>query len=174
MSLLMSPSDLYTLLSTARRKYTNLLTNKLSCMRSDSQVLGEYGMAHFSEWGNTKGKDYCIFFNSQWARLPQDLSKAVSRNLHFTHKQINSDWNCSVQFIITMLALIHPLLFFRHGCRLTISPPLYCAPPLMYLRAASQTASQWWWEEIALSMKRSDWPRWMVPRDYWSSAKIDW
>uniref|UniRef100_A0A671M7U6 Signal peptide peptidase-like 2B n=1 Tax=Sinocyclocheilus anshuiensis TaxID=1608454 RepID=A0A671M7U6_9TELE len=24
-----------------------------------------------------KGKDYCIFFNSQWARLPQDLSKAA-------------------------------------------------------------------------------------------------
>lgn len=41
------------------------------------QVLGEYGMAHFSEWGNNKGKDYCIFFNSQWARLPQDLSKAA-------------------------------------------------------------------------------------------------
>ncbi|XP_048020419.1 signal peptide peptidase-like 2 isoform X2 [Megalobrama amblycephala] len=41
------------------------------------RVLGEYGMAHFSEWGNTKGKDYCIFFNSQWARLPQDLSKAA-------------------------------------------------------------------------------------------------
>lgn len=85
----MSPSDLYTLLSTARRKYTNLLTNNLICMRSDSQVLGEYGMAHFSEWGNTKGKDYCIFFNSQWARLPQDLSKAVSSNLHFTHTHTN-------------------------------------------------------------------------------------
>uniref|UniRef100_A0A671MFA1 Signal peptide peptidase-like 2B n=2 Tax=Sinocyclocheilus anshuiensis TaxID=1608454 RepID=A0A671MFA1_9TELE len=41
------------------------------------QVLGEYGMAHFSDGGNSKGKDYCIFFNSQWARLPQDLSKAA-------------------------------------------------------------------------------------------------
>ncbi|XP_056334530.1 signal peptide peptidase-like 2 [Danio aesculapii] len=41
------------------------------------QVLGEYGMAHFSDWGNINGKDYCIFFNSQWARLPQDLSKAT-------------------------------------------------------------------------------------------------
>uniref|UniRef100_A0AAR2J5H3 Signal peptide peptidase-like 2B n=1 Tax=Pygocentrus nattereri TaxID=42514 RepID=A0AAR2J5H3_PYGNA len=40
------------------------------------QALGEYGMAHFSEWGKSKGKDYCIFFNSQWARLPQDLNKA--------------------------------------------------------------------------------------------------
>uniref|UniRef100_A0A673MTN7 Signal peptide peptidase-like 2B n=1 Tax=Sinocyclocheilus rhinocerous TaxID=307959 RepID=A0A673MTN7_9TELE len=40
-------------------------------------VLGEYGMAHFSDGGNSKGKDYCIFFNSQWARLPQDLSKAA-------------------------------------------------------------------------------------------------
>uniref|UniRef100_A0A671MAH2 Signal peptide peptidase-like 2B n=1 Tax=Sinocyclocheilus anshuiensis TaxID=1608454 RepID=A0A671MAH2_9TELE len=56
---------------------TNLLTNNLSCIRSDSQVLGEYGMAHFSDGGNSKGKDYCIFFNSQWARLPQDLSKAA-------------------------------------------------------------------------------------------------
>lgn len=35
-------------------------------------------MAHFSDTGESKGKDYCIFFNSQWARLPQDLSKAVS------------------------------------------------------------------------------------------------
>ncbi|XP_051556409.1 signal peptide peptidase-like 2B isoform X2 [Myxocyprinus asiaticus] len=44
-------------------------------------VLGEYGMAHFSDWGN-KGKDYCIFFNSQWARLPQDLSKAVRLQIY--------------------------------------------------------------------------------------------
>lgn len=46
----------------------------LSCL----QVVGEYGMAHFSDKGKSKGKDYCIFFNSQWARLPQDLNKAVS------------------------------------------------------------------------------------------------
>ncbi|TRY56211.1 hypothetical protein DNTS_028538 [Danionella cerebrum] len=44
---------------------------------SPLQVLGEYGMAHFSDWENSRGKDYCIFFNSQWARLPQDLSKAT-------------------------------------------------------------------------------------------------
>uniref|UniRef100_A0A672KAT4 Signal peptide peptidase-like 2B n=1 Tax=Sinocyclocheilus grahami TaxID=75366 RepID=A0A672KAT4_SINGR len=49
----------------------------LCSIYSDSQVLGEYGMAHFSDGGNSKGKDYCIFFNSQWARLPQDLSKAA-------------------------------------------------------------------------------------------------
>ena len=46
----------------------------LSCW----QVVGEYGMAHFSDKGKSNGKDYCIFFNSQWARLPQDLNKAVS------------------------------------------------------------------------------------------------
>ncbi|KAK5860235.1 hypothetical protein PBY51_021726 [Eleginops maclovinus] len=40
------------------------------------KVVGEYGMAHFSDMGKSKGKDYCIFFNSQWARLPQDLNKA--------------------------------------------------------------------------------------------------
>ncbi|KAM9349085.1 signal peptide peptidase-like 2 [Symphorus nematophorus] len=40
------------------------------------KVVGEYGMAHFSDKGKSKGKDYCIFFNSQWARLPQDLNKA--------------------------------------------------------------------------------------------------
>lgn len=34
-------------------------------------------MAHFSDKGKSNGKDYCIFFNSQWARLPQDLNKAV-------------------------------------------------------------------------------------------------
>uniref|UniRef100_A0A8D0AW89 Signal peptide peptidase-like 2B n=1 Tax=Sander lucioperca TaxID=283035 RepID=A0A8D0AW89_SANLU len=33
-------------------------------------------MAHFSDKGKSNGKDYCIFFNSQWARLPQDLNKA--------------------------------------------------------------------------------------------------
>ncbi|TNN58054.1 Signal peptide peptidase-like 2B [Liparis tanakae] len=40
------------------------------------KVVGEYGMAHFSDTGQSTGKDYCIFFNSQWARLPQDLNKA--------------------------------------------------------------------------------------------------
>ncbi|KAM9429075.1 signal peptide peptidase-like 2B isoform 1-T1 [Salvelinus alpinus] len=40
------------------------------------QVVGEYGMAHFRNKGQSKGKDYCIFFNSQWARLPQHLNKA--------------------------------------------------------------------------------------------------
>lgn len=43
------------------------------------QVVGEYGMAHFSDKGKSKGKDYCIFFNPQWAHLPQDLNKAVSQ-----------------------------------------------------------------------------------------------
>uniref|UniRef100_A0A7N6F916 Signal peptide peptidase-like 2B n=1 Tax=Anabas testudineus TaxID=64144 RepID=A0A7N6F916_ANATE len=33
-------------------------------------------MAHFSDKGKSKGKDYCIFFNPQWAHLPQDLNKA--------------------------------------------------------------------------------------------------
>ncbi|XP_072296889.1 signal peptide peptidase-like 2 isoform X3 [Eucyclogobius newberryi] len=40
------------------------------------KVVAEYGMAHFSDKDKSKGKDYCIFFNSQWARLPQDLNKA--------------------------------------------------------------------------------------------------
>ncbi|XP_020784750.1 signal peptide peptidase-like 2 [Boleophthalmus pectinirostris] len=40
------------------------------------KVVAEYGMAHFSDKDKSKGKDYCIFFNSQWARLPQDLKKA--------------------------------------------------------------------------------------------------
>uniref|UniRef100_A0A8C7TTJ2 Signal peptide peptidase-like 2B n=1 Tax=Oncorhynchus mykiss TaxID=8022 RepID=A0A8C7TTJ2_ONCMY len=33
-------------------------------------------MAHFRNKSQSKGKDYCIFFNSQWARLPQHLDKA--------------------------------------------------------------------------------------------------
>uniref|UniRef100_H3B706 Signal peptide peptidase-like 2B n=1 Tax=Latimeria chalumnae TaxID=7897 RepID=H3B706_LATCH len=42
-----------------------------------SRVLCEYGMVHVvPEWGQIKGKDYCILFNSQWAHLPHDLSKA--------------------------------------------------------------------------------------------------
>uniref|UniRef100_A0A3P8PHX6 Signal peptide peptidase-like 2B n=1 Tax=Astatotilapia calliptera TaxID=8154 RepID=A0A3P8PHX6_ASTCA len=32
--------------------------------------------------GKSKGKDYCIFFNSQWARLPQDLNKASRLQIH--------------------------------------------------------------------------------------------
>uniref|UniRef100_A0A8K9XQ38 Signal peptide peptidase-like 2B n=1 Tax=Oncorhynchus mykiss TaxID=8022 RepID=A0A8K9XQ38_ONCMY len=40
------------------------------------KVVGEYGMAHFRNKSQSKGKDYCIFFNSQWARLPQHLDKA--------------------------------------------------------------------------------------------------
>ncbi|KAM8839234.1 signal peptide peptidase-like 2 [Synchiropus picturatus] len=46
------------------------------------KVVAEYGMAHFSEKDRSKGKDYCIFFNSQWARLPQDLGKASRLQLH--------------------------------------------------------------------------------------------
>uniref|UniRef100_A0A8C9SL47 Signal peptide peptidase-like 2B n=1 Tax=Scleropages formosus TaxID=113540 RepID=A0A8C9SL47_SCLFO len=46
------------------------------------QVLGEHGMAHFSDKDKNKGKDYCIFFNSQWARLPQDLNKASRLQIH--------------------------------------------------------------------------------------------
>uniref|UniRef100_A0A7N6ABJ7 Signal peptide peptidase-like 2B n=1 Tax=Anabas testudineus TaxID=64144 RepID=A0A7N6ABJ7_ANATE len=42
----------------------------------EALVVGEYGMAHFSDKGKSKGKDYCIFFNPQWAHLPQDLNKA--------------------------------------------------------------------------------------------------
>ncbi|MBN3308837.1 SPP2B protein, partial [Amia calva] len=45
-------------------------------------VLGEYGMAHFSDKEKSQGKDYCIFFNSQWARLPQDLNKASRLQIH--------------------------------------------------------------------------------------------
>uniref|UniRef100_A0A671Z0B6 Signal peptide peptidase-like 2B n=1 Tax=Sparus aurata TaxID=8175 RepID=A0A671Z0B6_SPAAU len=45
-------------------------------------VVGEFGMAHFSDKGKSKGKDYCIFFNSQWARLPQDLNKASRLQIH--------------------------------------------------------------------------------------------
>ncbi|NXC20247.1 SPP2B protein, partial [Corythaeola cristata] len=41
------------------------------------QVYCEYGMVHVrSEKGSSKGKDYCILFNSQWAHLPHDLGKA--------------------------------------------------------------------------------------------------
>lgn len=44
-----------------------------------SQVCCEYGMVHvLPEKGSSKGKDYCILFNSQWAHLPHDLGKAVS------------------------------------------------------------------------------------------------
>ncbi|XP_018088573.1 signal peptide peptidase like 2B S homeolog isoform X1 [Xenopus laevis] len=42
-----------------------------------TEVVGEYGMVHVtSEKSSSSSKDYCILFNSQWARLPQDLAKA--------------------------------------------------------------------------------------------------
>ncbi|XP_074926471.1 signal peptide peptidase-like 2B isoform X1 [Chelonoidis abingdonii] len=42
-----------------------------------AQVCCEYGMVHvLSEKRSSKGKDYCILFNSQWAHLPHDLGKA--------------------------------------------------------------------------------------------------
>lgn len=54
------------------------------------QALGEHGMAHFSDKAKSKGKDYCIFFNSQWARLPQDLHKAVSKHSYCAvHTDLN-------------------------------------------------------------------------------------
>ncbi|XP_023121429.2 signal peptide peptidase-like 2 isoform X1 [Amphiprion ocellaris] len=46
------------------------------------KVVGEYGMAHFSDKGKSKGKDYCIFFNSEWAHLPQDLNKASRHQIY--------------------------------------------------------------------------------------------
>lgn len=43
----------------------------------NQQVLCQYGMVHVvSEKGHGNAKDYCILFNSQWAHLPHDLSKA--------------------------------------------------------------------------------------------------
>lgn len=48
-------------------------------------------MAHFSDMGKSNGKDYCIFFNSQWARLPQDLNKAVSHRPSTTHHHLESN-----------------------------------------------------------------------------------
>lgn len=48
-------------------------------------------MAHFSDMDKSNGKDYCIFFNSQWARLPQDLNKAVSHRPSTTHHHLESN-----------------------------------------------------------------------------------
>ncbi|XP_053537768.1 signal peptide peptidase-like 2 [Ictalurus punctatus] len=39
-----------------------------------TQVLGEYGVAHFSALGESKEKDYCIHFNSRWTPLPLHLN----------------------------------------------------------------------------------------------------
>lgn len=48
-------------------------------------------MVHvLSEKGSSKGKDYCILFNSQWAHLPHDLGKAVSTYLTDDKKSIKN------------------------------------------------------------------------------------
>lgn len=36
----------------------------------------EFGVLHVvSQTGGTRGRDYCILYNPQWAHLPQDLNK---------------------------------------------------------------------------------------------------
>ncbi|XP_063776145.1 signal peptide peptidase-like 2B isoform X2 [Pseudophryne corroboree] len=48
-----------------------------------SQVLCEYGMVHItSDKSGGSAKDYCILFNSEWAHLPHDLTKAALLHLH--------------------------------------------------------------------------------------------
>lgn len=37
-----------------------------------------------SQSGGTRGRDYCILYNPQWAHLPHDLSKVVSCPLEAT------------------------------------------------------------------------------------------
>ncbi|XP_077332397.1 signal peptide peptidase-like 2B isoform X1 [Lithobates pipiens] len=47
-----------------------------------SKVLCEYGMVHVtSEKSSGSAKDYCILFNSEWAHLPHDLTKAALLHL---------------------------------------------------------------------------------------------
>ncbi|KAG9480518.1 hypothetical protein GDO78_012142 [Eleutherodactylus coqui] len=47
-----------------------------------SQVLCEYGMVHVtSDKREGSAKDYCILFNSEWAHLPHDLTKAALLHL---------------------------------------------------------------------------------------------
>ncbi|KAM5192537.1 signal peptide peptidase-like 2B isoform 2-T2 [Mantella aurantiaca] len=47
-----------------------------------SKVLCEYGMVHVtSEKSGGSAKDYCILFNSEWAHLPHDLTKAALLHL---------------------------------------------------------------------------------------------
>ncbi|KAL6063127.1 hypothetical protein STEG23_037779 [Scotinomys teguina] len=41
-----------------------------------AQVACEFGVLHVvSQSGGTRGRDYCILYNPQWAHLPHDLSK---------------------------------------------------------------------------------------------------
>ncbi|XP_023572764.1 signal peptide peptidase-like 2B isoform X1 [Octodon degus] len=54
-----------------------------------AQVACEYGMVHVvSETGISRGKDYCILYNPQWAHLPHDLRKASLLQL--------GDWSSSL------------------------------------------------------------------------------
>ncbi|XP_018418511.1 PREDICTED: signal peptide peptidase-like 2B isoform X2 [Nanorana parkeri] len=47
-----------------------------------AKVLCEYGMVHVtSEKSVGSAKDYCILFNSEWAHLPHDLTKAALLHL---------------------------------------------------------------------------------------------
>lgn len=43
------------------------------------QVACEFGVLRVvPQSGGTRGRDYCILYNPQWAHLPHDLNKVVS------------------------------------------------------------------------------------------------
>ncbi|XP_036026973.1 signal peptide peptidase-like 2B isoform X1 [Onychomys torridus] len=50
-----------------------------------AQVACEFGVLRVvSQSSSTRGRDYCILYNPQWAHLPHDLSKVVSCPLEAT------------------------------------------------------------------------------------------
>ncbi|XP_062848890.1 signal peptide peptidase-like 2 [Trichomycterus rosablanca] len=49
---------------------------------SSHPVVGEYGIAHFSDGKDSEGENYCIYYNSAWTRLPKHLDKASRWELY--------------------------------------------------------------------------------------------
>ncbi|ERE72409.1 signal peptide peptidase-like 2B-like protein [Cricetulus griseus] len=72
------------------------------------QVACEFGVLRVvSQSGGTRGKDYCILYNPQWARLPHDLSKVSLLKLRdLSSTQLCSNLDLPVEDLTNQIALV--------------------------------------------------------------------
>ncbi|XP_027275100.1 signal peptide peptidase-like 2B isoform X5 [Cricetulus griseus] len=73
-----------------------------------AQVACEFGVLRVvSQSGGTRGKDYCILYNPQWARLPHDLSKVSLLKLRdLSSTQLCSNLDLPVEDLTNQIALV--------------------------------------------------------------------
>ncbi|XP_051033213.1 signal peptide peptidase-like 2B isoform X1 [Phodopus roborovskii] len=73
-----------------------------------AQVACEFGMLRVvSQSGGTRGKDYCILYNPQWAHLPHDLSKVSLLKLRdLSSTQLCSHLDLPVEDLTNQIGLV--------------------------------------------------------------------